>query len=342
MSAREAYRAGSSGSRVNPGTTNRERVAFNNGRQSSKEFRRANGPNKQRINNLQRGRQFNNRGPRWDEKVGQGIRELGGDVGTMGKDGFNYGKKGISSIYEAAMRGLGYGVENQNRARENEKVLGRDLLNNMRESVMTDSDIAFEKKYLKLANMAQDNEKRDEYLKVANSARRNAQISDRINFGLSEMGMTEKPFAGYESYQKDFTGGEGTGFDEGSSPRFSQELFDQGLQGTAIGKAFMAEANKAQDKEVGDSLIGNELANYNKAESNYGQRDVLLDQNVPAQDKFYEQFDIAEALTPLQKYLLQSQAQGRGGFEEDSNQAMINAGFDMDYIGPTTRMRFTR
>tara|TARA_R110000823_G_scaffold69438_1_gene160674 strand:+ start:4047 stop:5015 length:969 start_codon:yes stop_codon:yes gene_type:complete len=263
MSAREAYRAGSSGgSRVNTGTTNRERVAFNNGRQSSKEFRRANGPNKQRINNLQRGRQFNNRGLRWDEKVGQGIRELGGDVGTMGKDGFNYGKKGISSIYEAAMRGLGYGVENQNRARENEKVLGRDLLNNMRESVMTDSDIAFEKKYLKLANMAQDNEKRDEYLKVANSARRNAQISDRINFGLSNMGMTKEPFAGYESYQKDFKG-----FGDEGEARFSQNRFDEGLQGSAIGKAFMAEANKAQNKEAeekNNSLIGNKLVDYNK------------------------------------------------------------------------------
>lgn len=326
---RDAYRAGISGARSYPGNPD----SFRRGQDSAKEFRR-NRRNKKPSNK----RYVSNR----PSKLEQGIKKLGRDFGTMTKDFGNAGKTGITGIYDAALKFGKYIGDNQYRARENEKVLGRDLLNNMRGSVMSDSDIAFEKKYLKLADMAQDNEKRDEYLKVANSARRNAQISDRINFGLSEMGMTEKPFAGYESYQKDFTGGEGTGFDEGSSPRFSQELFDQGLQGTAIGKAFMAEANKAQDKEVGNSLIGNELANYNKAEPNYGQRDVLLDQNVPAQDKFYEQFDIAEALTPLQKYLLQSQAQGRGGFEEDSNQAMINAGFDMDYIGPKTRMRFTR
>lgn len=255
MSAREAYIAGSSGSRVNPGTTNRERVAFNNGRQSSKEFRR-NRRNKEPSNK----RYVSNR----PSKLEQGIKKFGNNATAMARDFGNAGKTGITGFYDAALKFGKYIGDNQYRARENEKVLGRDLLNNMRGSVMSDSDIAFEKKYLKLADMAQDNEKRDEYLKVANSARRNAQISDRINFGLSEMGMTKKPFAGYESYQKDFTGGEGTGFDEGSSPRFSQELFDQGLQGTAIGKAFMAEANKARDKEVGDSLIGNEMANYDK------------------------------------------------------------------------------
>jgi hypothetical protein len=82
-------------------------------------------------------------------------------------------------------------------------------------------------------------------------------------------------------------------------------------------------------------VIGNALANY-------GDRDVLLDMNVPYQDKFLEQFDIAEALSPMQKYILQSQAQGKGGFEEDSAQAMINAGFDLDYIGPKTRMKITQ
>ena len=296
------------------------------------------GTNRDRIRNARNNYTLNRKPSKFNKAVKKGFNE----AATMGRDVGNRVNTGITSIYDAATKFGKYIGDNQYRARENERVLGRDLLNNMRESVMTQEEKDFEKKYLGLAALAQDNEKRDEYLKVANSARRNAQISDRINFGLSEMGMTKKPFAGYESYQKDFTGGEGTGFDAGSSPRFSQELFDQGLQGTAIGKAFIAEANKARDKEVGDSLIGNELANYKKAEPNYGQRDVLLDQNVPYQDKFVEQFDIAEALTPLQKYLLQSQAQGRGGFEEDSNQAMINAGFDMDYIGPKTRMRFTR
>jgi hypothetical protein len=75
---------------------------------------------------------------------------------------------------------------------------------------------------------------------------------------------------------------------------------------------------------------------------NYGDRDVLLDMNVPYKDEYVNQFDIAEGLSPIEKYLLQSKAQGRGGYEEDSEQAMIDAGFDMDYIGPTTRMAISK
>ena len=36
--------------------------------------------------------------------------------------------------------------------------------------------------------------------------------------------------------------------------------------------------------------------------------------------------DIAEGLSPMQKYLLQSKAQGKAGFAPDSEQAMIDAG----------------
>ena len=216
------------------------------------------GRNRDRIRNARNNYTLNRKPSKFNKAVKKGFNE----AATMGRDVGNKVTTGVKNIYDAAAKFGKYINDNQYRARENERVLGRDLLNNMRESVMTQEEKDFEEKYLGLAALAQDNEKRDEYLKVANSARRNAQISDRINFGLSEMGMTKKPFAGYESYQKDFTGGEGTGFDAGSSPRFSQELFDQGLQGTAIGKAFMAEANKARDKEVGDSLIGNEMKSF--------------------------------------------------------------------------------
>ena len=329
---RDAYRAGISGARSYPGNPD----SFRRGQDSAKEFRR-----NQRYKKPSNKRYASNR----PSKLEQGIKRFGNNAGAMAKDFGNAGKTGIKSIYDAAMQFGKYIGDTQARAKQNEKILGDAYSDEAKMSLMTGfglregqegyegSDQAFYNKYRKLGDMLSGKEAEEKY-KIADSAFNNAQITNRMNYGLGQLGEDTLFKEGYDSYRNSIS-------DE-ISPRFNMENFMGGIDATPAGKAFMAEANKAQDKEVGDSLIGNELANYNKAESNYGQRDVLLDQNVPAQDKFYEQFDIAEALTPLQKYLLQSQAQGRGGFEEDSNQAMINAGFDMDYIGPTTRMRFTR
>jgi len=331
---RDAYRAGISGARSYPGNPD----SFRRGQKSAKEFRR-----NQRYKNPSNKRYASNR----PSKLEQGIKKLGRDFGTMTKDFGNAGRTGVSSIYDAVAKFGKYIGDTQARAKQNKKILGDAYSDEAKMSLMTGfglregqegyegSDQAFYNKYRKLGDMLSGKEAEEKY-KIADSAFNNAQISSRMNYGLGQLGEDTLFKKGYDSYRNPMG-------DE-ISPRFNMENFMGGLDATPAGKAFMAEANKAIDRESGNSLIGNELANYNKAEPNYGQRDVLLDQNVPYQDKFVEQFDIAEALTPLQKYLLQSQAQGRGGFEKDPLGSLTNAGFDIDYLhgGSFPKIRLTR
>jgi len=110
----------------------------------------------------------------------------------------------------------------------------------------------------------------------------------------------------------------------------------QGIEDTAAGRRALNDYIAGGKAMEGQGMIGSASADV--ANNFYGDRDVLLDMNVPYKDKYVEQFDIAEALSPYKKYLLQSQALGRGGSEKDYEQAMINAGFDMDYIGPKPKM----
>jgi len=315
--ARDAYRAGISGARSYPGNPD----SFRRGRKSSVDFRR-----NRRFNKPKRKAPSN----RWDRKLGSFIK----DKASSGIGAFGTAVKAADELLFTPMR----------KASQNKKLMGdlykdKEYRDNVKKSLMTGfglrkgqegyegSDQQFYDKYTMLAGLASDNAEKQRLQGIADSAFRNAQISSRLNYGLGTLGFDTIGKEPFESYTKPMFGE--------STSRFNQENFMSGIESTPTGKAFMAEAMKAKANDDGKSMIGDALKNY-------GNRDVLLDMNVPVQDKFLEQFDIAEALTPLQKHLLQSQAQGRGGYDEDSEQAMINAGFDMDYIGPRTRMAISR
>jgi hypothetical protein len=139
--------------------------------------------------------------------------------------GTETGKKYLGSIWGGAQRGLealteGVAMANENarwfrgNAPDTKRHAGVPM--NVRQSVMTGRDTDFFNKYTKLAEMAQDNEKKQYYLDQADTARRNLQITKRINYGLGQMDLDETPFKGYESYDQGF---EGFGPDD-LGPRF--------------------------------------------------------------------------------------------------------------------------
>lgn len=249
---RDAYRAGISGARSYPGNPD----SFRRGQKSAKEFRR-----NQRYKNPSNKRYASNR----PSKLEQGIKKLGRDFGTMTKDFGNAGKTGVSSIYDAVAKFGKYIGDTQARAKQNKKILGDAYSDEAKMSLMTGfglregqegyegSDQAFYNKYRKLGDMLSGKEAEEKY-KIADSAFNNAQISSRMNYGLGQLGEDTLFKKGYDSYRNPMG-------DE-ISPRFNMENFMGGLDATPAGKAFMAEANKAIDRESGNSLIGNEMKSF--------------------------------------------------------------------------------
>lgn len=321
-SARDAYIAGVSGSRSYPGPEGKGYDSpFQRGRRSRKVFDRRS--------------KYKDRGDKKYQGDKTFMTKAGDAVGDYIRKGGKKAGEGIMGLYDAGAKFIGSLGANWQRSQQNKKILEDAYSDELRKSMMSDSDREFYEKYIRLGDMRSGPEAQY-YYDEANKALQNAQITNRINYALGQ------PEFGFETTAPAAQ----AAFNE--TPEQLKERIDYsalvenmagGLDATKTGREFLDKAYKEIDRESGMGLIGNELANYKKAEPNYGQRDVLLDMNVPATDKFLEQFDIAEGLSPMEKYLLHSRAQGKGGYEEDSEQAMIDAGFDMDYIGPITRMR---
>jgi len=166
----------------------------------------------------------------------QGVKNFGNDARQMGSNfsgalqnnpitntiqkGANYGReKMLPGLVGAALAGGKHVFQNQIMHGQNRNYFGGNMLhdkipNNVRESLMTPDSQKFYDKYMNLASMAQDNQKRDEYLQVAESAKRNAQITGRLNYGLSTIDDNPKNeymnSAGLPSYSQDLFG-EGQG-----------------------------------------------------------------------------------------------------------------------------------
>jgi hypothetical protein len=140
------------------------------------------------------------------------------------------------------------------KASENRKIMGDALNDNVRMSMMTDKDKEFYDKYMRLADLTSDQDLARQYRDTANTAMRNAQISSRINYGLGQLGYDTIGKEGFDSYKQPM-------FDEGS-PRFNMDNFMSGLGSSSIGKAFLAEAQKAQSEEEGGSPIGNAMKEF--------------------------------------------------------------------------------
>ena len=239
-SARDAFIAGSRGAPNYRGsTTNR---SFQAGRRSADEFRR-----NRRFKKPKRRVSSN----RWDRRLANTISDIFSgateDAIRMGKDA----KTGIMGAYGSmAKAGKELFMDPMLKASENKKILGEALTDNLRESVMTPSDDAFYRKYMRLADLTSDQDLARQYRDTANTALRNAQISSRINYGLGQLGYDTLGKEGFDSYKGK------------NAPRFNMADFTAGLGSTDAGQAFLAEAMKAQNEESSGSPIGNAMKNF--------------------------------------------------------------------------------
>ena len=154
--------------------------------------------------------------PQWQQNLGQKTRNF------------------IPGIWGAGMQGLEALTEGVAMANENARWFKQNAPDtkrhagvpmNVRESVMTGRDTDFYDKYMKLAKMTQDADKRQYYLDQADTARRNLQVTKRINYGMGQMDLDPTPFEGYKSYDQGF-GGFGP---NDMGPRFDIDRFSEAM-----------------------------------------------------------------------------------------------------------------
>ena len=238
---RDAYRAGLSGARQFSGTGD-ARDAFQRGRRSARDFR----------NN----RRFSPTRSTYGRNTGKTfITKAADKAGDKLRDIYSGAEEGIMGAYGAMMKaGKELFVDPIMKASENRKIMGDALNDNVRMSMMTDKDKEFYDKYMRLADLTSDQDLARQYRDTANTAMRNAQISSRINYGLGQLGYDTIGKEGFDSYKQPM-------FDE-ASPRFNTDNFMSGLGSSSIGKAFLAEAQKAQSEEEGGSPIGNAMKEF--------------------------------------------------------------------------------
>ena len=248
--ARDAYRAGLSGARSYPGSAGRgDDSPFERGRRSGNKFR----SNRSKLK--EPGRTYGGYGKKTlmtkaGDRAGDIIRGAGSDLKRKGSNITD----AIFPMGRKVLEGIESLMSNINRSKQNREILGDAYTDDVRESMMTDKDIAFYNKYAGLAELASDNQERDRLMGIANTAKQNAQITNRINYALGQPEFVFETTA--PAGQKSFFGNENIDYSTLAG------RMQDGLQGSSIGKAFIDEANKAQAKEAGDSLIGNKMANY--------------------------------------------------------------------------------
>ena len=238
---RDAYRAGISGARQFSGTGDAQ-DAFKRGQRSARDFRnnRRSSPTRSTY-----GRNANK----------TFITKAADKAGDKLRDIYSGAEEGIMGAYGAMMKAAKeIFIDPMMKAAENKKIMGDALNDNVRMSMMTDKDKEFYDKYMRLADLTSDNQERERLIGEANTALRNAQISSRINYGLGQLGYDTLGKEGFDSYKQPM-------FDE-ASPRFNVDNFMSGLGSSSIGKAFLAEAQKAQSEESSGSPIGNAMKEF--------------------------------------------------------------------------------
>ena len=238
---RDAYRAGISGARQFSGTGDAQ-DAFKRGQRSARDFR----------NN----RRFSPTRSTYGRNTGKTfITKAADKAGDKLRDIYSGAEEGIMGAYGAMMKaGKEIFIDPMMKAAENKKIMGDALNDNVRMSMMTDKDKEFYDKYMRLADLTSDNQERERLIGEANTALRNAQISSRINYGLGQLGYDTLGKEGFDSYKQPM-------FDE-ASQRFNVDNFMSGLGSSSIGKAFLAEAQKAQSEESSGSPIGNAMKEF--------------------------------------------------------------------------------
>jgi len=163
--------------------------------------------------------------PRWTDRFSATV-DKGRDIGSNMIPGiWGAGMKGLEALTE----GVAMANENARWFKQNAPDTKRHagVPMNVRESVMTGRDTDFYDKYMNLASLTDDADKRQYYLDQADTARRNLQITKRINYGMGQLNLDETPFKGYESYDKGF---EGFG-PQDLGPRFDIDRFRDAMSG---------------------------------------------------------------------------------------------------------------
>ena len=195
-------------------------------------------------------------------------KRAGNLAGTMTKDivldpakkGINQFKDAILPFGQKVLKGIEALGSNIDRSSQNRKILGDAYTDDLRKSMMSDSDREYYEKYRRLGDMRSGQEAQY-YYDQANTALQNAQITNRINYALGqpELGFKTTAPTGQESFFGD----------ENIDYSTLAGRMKEGLQGSATGKAFIAEANKAQAKESGDSMVGNAMKAYVPPENTF-------------------------------------------------------------------------
>ena len=137
-------------------------------------------------------------------------------VGQAFTGGAERAKEYLPGTVGMATRGLDAVLRNRKMHGENVGYFGGNWLdskvpNKVKESLMTPRDEDFYDKYMNLASMTDDTEKKQYYIDQANTARQNMQITGRLNYGLGQVDP------------------EGTYTNREGLPSYSQDLFGEGF-----------------------------------------------------------------------------------------------------------------
>ena len=135
-----------------------------------------------------------------------------------------------------AQKGVDAVLRNRKMHGENVDYFGGNWLNTripnrVKESLMTPRDKTFEDKYMRLAELTSDPDKRAEYIDTANTARQNMQITGRLNYGLGQIDP------------------EGTYTNREGLPSYSQDLFGEGFNRFNLDKF-------KESMDMGEGILG--------------------------------------------------------------------------------------
>ena len=197
------------------------------------------------------------------QRVGSGgdklLEIISGASGDLKRKGSNI-KDAFFPLAQKAMQGIASIGDNIRQSRQNREILGDAYTEDLRKSMMTDDDLEFYNKYVGLADLASDNQERERLMDIANTAMQNANITKRINYALGQPGFGFETTA--TAGQEPFFGDENIDYSTLVDRMVGGTDASTGLEGTAIGQAFLDKAYKEADKETGGNLISDAIMNY--------------------------------------------------------------------------------
>ena len=194
------------------------------------------------------------------DKIIETVRGVSGDAKRKVSNITDATGEGIMGVYDAGAKFMQSLMSNIDRSAQNREILGDAYTDDLRKSMMTDDDLEFYNKYVGLADLASDNQERERLMDIANTAMQNANITKRINYALGQPGFGFETTA--TAGQEPFFGDENIDYSTLVDRMVGGTDASTGLEGTAIGQAFLDKAYKEADKETGGNLISDAIMNY--------------------------------------------------------------------------------